>query len=76
MAYLFLALMLFVLAANLLLGLSIPTWVFGLLALIVGVLFVMEHFRVRADRKDLVRFRGSPSQIDLRRDEEAKARQG
>jgi len=63
MAYLCLALLLFVLAANLLLGLSIPTWVFGLLALIVGVLFVLEHFRVRADRKDIVRLRGSPAQL-------------
>jgi uncharacterized membrane protein HdeD (DUF308 family) len=76
MAYLFFALMLFVLAANLLFGLSIPTWVFGLLALIVGVLFVMEHFRVRADRKDIIRFRGSPPPMDPRREEEAKVRHG
>jgi hypothetical protein len=64
--------MLFVVAANLLPGLSIPTWVFGLLALIVNVLLVMEHFRVRADRKDMVRFRGSPPQMGQRREEEAK----
>jgi uncharacterized membrane protein HdeD (DUF308 family) len=72
MAYLFLALMLFVLAANLLLGLSVPTWVFGLLALIAGVLLVMEHFRVRADHKDIVRFRGSPQQMDQRREEDVR----
>ena len=76
MVYLVLALMLFVVAANLLLGLLIPSWVFGFLALIVGVLLVMEHFRVRVDRRDMARFRGSFSQMEPKRKEEAKAREG
>jgi uncharacterized membrane protein HdeD (DUF308 family) len=51
MAHLFLALFLIVFGLNLLFGLSIPIWVTGLLALVAGVLLVMEHFRVRVDRK-------------------------
>lgn len=51
MAHLFLALFLLVFGLNLLFGLSIPIWITGLLALIAGVLLVMEHFRVRLDRK-------------------------
>jgi sterol desaturase/sphingolipid hydroxylase (fatty acid hydroxylase superfamily) len=51
MAHLFLALFLLVFGLNLLIGLSIPMWVTGLLAVIAGVLIVMEHFRVRMDRK-------------------------
>ena len=51
MARLFLALFLLVFGLNLLFGLSLPIWVTGLLALIAGVLLVMEHFRVRVDRK-------------------------
>jgi hypothetical protein len=51
MAHLFLALFLLVFGLNLLFGLSVPIWVSGLLALIAGVLLVMEHFRVRLDRK-------------------------
>jgi hypothetical protein len=51
MAHLFLALFLLVFGLNLLFGLSIPIWVSGLLALIAGLLLVMEHFRVRLDRR-------------------------
>ena len=51
MAHLFLALFLLVFGLNLLFGLSIPIWVTGLLAVVAGVLLVMEHFRVRVDRK-------------------------
>ncbi len=51
MAHLFLALFLVVFGLNLLIGLTIPNWVPGLLALIAGVLLIMEHFRVRVDRK-------------------------
>ena len=51
MAQLFLALFLIVFGLNLLIGLSIPLWVTGLLALVAGVLLAMEHFRVRVDRK-------------------------
>ena len=51
MAHIFLALFLIVFGLNLLFGLSIPIWVTGLLALIAGVLLVMERFGVRVDRK-------------------------
>ena len=51
MAHLFLALFLLVFGLNLLVGLSIPTWVTGLLALVAGTMLVLEHFRVRVDRK-------------------------
>jgi len=51
MAHIFLALFLLVFGLNLLFGLSIPFWVTGLLALIAGVLLLLEHFRVRVDRK-------------------------
>jgi uncharacterized membrane protein HdeD (DUF308 family) len=51
MAHLFLALFLLVFGLNLLFGLSIPFWVTGLLALVAGVLLILEHFRVRVDRK-------------------------
>jgi hypothetical protein len=51
MAHLFLALFLLVFGLNLLFGLSIPIWVTGLLASIAGVLLVLEHFRLRVERK-------------------------
>jgi uncharacterized membrane protein HdeD (DUF308 family) len=51
MAHLFLALFLLVFGLNLLVGLSIPTWVTGVLALVAGIALVMDHFRVRLDRK-------------------------
>ena len=51
MSRLFLALFLVVFGLNLLIGLSIPIWVTGLLALIAGVLLALEHFRVRVDPK-------------------------
>ena len=51
MAHLLLALFLIVFGLNILVGLSIPMWVIGLLALAAGVVLVMEHFRVRVDRK-------------------------
>jgi hypothetical protein len=51
MAHLFLALFLLVFGLNLLVGLSIPFWVTGLLALVAGVLLILVHFRVRLDRK-------------------------
>lgn len=51
MAHIFLALFLIVFGLNLLFGLSIPIWVTGLLAVIAGVLLVMERFGVRVDRK-------------------------
>ena len=45
MAHLFLALFLIVF------GLSVPLWVTGLLALLAGVILVLERFVLRADRK-------------------------
>jgi len=51
MAHLFLAVFLLVFGLNILIGLSIPMWVIGALAVIAGVLLALEHFRVRVDRK-------------------------
>jgi uncharacterized membrane protein HdeD (DUF308 family) len=51
MAHLFLAIFLIIFGLNILIGLSIPMWVIGTLAVIAGVLLVLEHFRVRVDRK-------------------------
>jgi len=51
MAHIVLALFLLVFGLNLLFGLSIPMWVTGLLAVIAGVLLIMERFGVRVDRK-------------------------
>lgn len=51
MSHLFLALFLIVFGLNLLFGLSIPIWVTGLLALIAGVMLVMERFGLRVDKK-------------------------
>ena len=51
MANLFLALFLIIFGLNLLFGLSVPIWVTGALALIAGVMLVLERFRVRVDRK-------------------------
>ncbi|SDS59916.1 hypothetical protein [Opitutus sp. GAS368] len=51
MAHLFLALFLIVFGLNILIGLSIPLWIAGALAVIAGVLLVLERFRVRVDRK-------------------------
>jgi hypothetical protein len=51
MAHLFLALFLIVFGLNLLFGLAIPIWVTGLLALIAGVMLVLERFGLRVDRK-------------------------
>ena len=51
MAHLFLAVFLLVFGLNILIGLSIPMWVIGALAVIAGVLLSLEHFRVRVDRK-------------------------
>jgi len=51
MANIFLALFLIVFGLNLLFGLNVPIWVSGVLALIAGVLLIMEYFRVRVERK-------------------------
>jgi hypothetical protein len=51
MAHLFLALVLIIFGLNVLFGLSIPMWVTGLLALIAGVLLLMERFGLRIGPK-------------------------
>jgi hypothetical protein len=51
MAHLALAFFLLVFGLNILLGLSLPVWVVGLLACIAGALLVVEHFRGRVERK-------------------------
>ncbi|MBI3886271.1 MAG: hypothetical protein HY302_11150 [Opitutae bacterium] len=51
MAHLVLAFFLIVLGSNLLFGLSIPGWVTGVLALVAGVLFLLERFGVRVNKK-------------------------
>jgi uncharacterized membrane protein HdeD (DUF308 family) len=51
MSQIFLALFLIVFGLNLLIGLSIPVWVTGLLALIAGVLLIMTRFGVSMNKK-------------------------
>ena len=51
MAHIFVALFLLVFGLNLILGLGFPQWLTGSLALIAGVLLLMERFRVRVDRR-------------------------
>lgn len=51
MTRLFLALFLIVFGLNMLIGLSIPVWIIGLLAVIAGVMLGMEHFHVRLEKK-------------------------
>jgi uncharacterized membrane protein YhaH (DUF805 family) len=51
MAHIILALFLIVFGLNLLFGLNIPIWVTGLLALVAGVLLLMERFGVIVKRK-------------------------
>ena len=51
MAQIFLALFLLVFGLNLLLGLSIPIWVSGLLAVVAGVLILMKRFGVSVQPK-------------------------
>jgi uncharacterized membrane protein HdeD (DUF308 family) len=51
MAKIFLALFLIVFGLNLIFGLSIPIWVTGVLALVAGVMLIMEHFSVRVEKK-------------------------
>jgi hypothetical protein len=51
MARLFLGLFLIGFERNLLFGLNLPIWVTGRLAPIAGILWFMEHFRVRVETK-------------------------
>lgn len=51
MANVALALFLLVFGLNALVGLSLPVWVLGALALVAGALLLLERFRVRVDRR-------------------------
>ena len=51
MAHLVLALFLIIFGLNLLIDLSLPIWITGLLALLAGVLLIMERFKIRGSRK-------------------------
>ena len=51
MAHLFVAIFLIIFGLNLTFGLSIPIWVTGLLALIGGVLLLLERFSLHVNRK-------------------------
>lgn len=51
MAHTVLAIFLVVFGLNMLLGLGIPPWVNGALAIAAGVLLLMERFQVRVGRK-------------------------
>lgn len=51
MAHVFVALFLLVFGLNVLLGFGLPNWILGALALVAGVLLLMERFRVRVDRR-------------------------
>jgi hypothetical protein len=44
MAHIFLAIFLLVFGLNILLGLSLPPWTFGVLAIIAGILLLAERF--------------------------------
>jgi hypothetical protein len=51
MANLILGIFLVVFGLNLLFALAIPLWVTGVLALVAGLLFLADRFRIRMDRK-------------------------
>jgi hypothetical protein len=51
MGPIFLAIFLLVFGLNVLLGLAMPPWISGLLAIVAGVLLLAERFRVRVDRR-------------------------
>jgi hypothetical protein len=51
MAKIFLALFLIVFGLNLLFGLNIPIWVTGVLALVAGVMLLMQYFGVSVAKK-------------------------
>jgi hypothetical protein len=51
MGHIFLAIFLLVFGLNILLGLAMPGWITGSLAILAGVLLLAERFNVRVDRK-------------------------
>ena len=51
MGHIFTALFLVFFGLNLLLGLALPPWISGALALVAGILLLAERFGVHVDRK-------------------------
>lgn len=51
MGHIFLALFLIVFGLNIVFGLALPVWISGVLAVIAGVLLLIERFNVRIDRR-------------------------
>lgn len=51
MAHLFVAIFLIVFGFNLLIGVALPGWLIGVLALIAGILLLAERFGVRGPRR-------------------------
>jgi hypothetical protein len=51
MGHLFLAIFLIFFGANILLGLALPVWITGILALVTGVMLLAERFNVHIDRR-------------------------
>jgi hypothetical protein len=51
MAHHFLAVFLIVFGFNIMFGLPIPIWVPGLLSVVAGVMLVLDHVRLRGNRK-------------------------
>lgn len=51
MGYLLLAIFLLVFGLNALLGLSLPVWILGALALAAGAVLLVERFAGRVDRR-------------------------
>jgi len=51
MAHIFLAIYLILVGLNILIGLNLPAWVLGTLALAAGVLLLAERFGITAKRK-------------------------
>ena len=51
MSHIFLAIYLILVGLNILIGLTLPAWVLGTLALVAGVLLLAERFGITAKRK-------------------------
>jgi hypothetical protein len=51
MAHILLAIFLLVFGLNIVVGLSLPTWILGLLALAAGLVMIAEQFSLRVKKK-------------------------
>ncbi len=47
MAHIFVAIFLIVFGLNIVLGLAMPVWILGILALVAGILLLVERFAAR-----------------------------